>query len=221
MRLFLDTANVAEIRQAAGMGVLSGVTTNPSLVARERGVDFKTVVQEICAMVDGPVSAEVTTLEARDMIAQGRELATWAPNVVVKIPMTEHGLQATKALSREGIKVNVTLCFSVNQALLAASVNAAYVSPFVGRLDDIGHDGMALVAEMVAVYRQYGIGTEVIAASIRHPRHVVEAAKAGAQIATIPYKVLMQMVNHPLTDAGLEAFMRDWAASREPSHARG
>jgi transaldolase len=215
MRLFLDTANVAEIRQAAGMGVISGVTTNPSLVAKEQGLDFKTIVQEICAIVDGPVSAEVTTLDAVAMIEQGRGLAQWAPNVVVKIPMTEAGLQATKVLSSEGIKVNMTLCFSVNQALLAASVNAAYVSPFVGRLDDIGQDGMALVAEMVAVYRQYGIGTEVIAASIRHPRHVVEAAKAGAHIATLPYKVLTQMLKHPLTDAGLEAFMRDWAARKE------
>jgi len=221
MRLFLDTANVAEIRHAAGMGVISGITTNPSLVAKEGRADFKTVVQEICALVAGPVSAEVTTLEAAEMIAQGGELATWAPNVVVKIPLTEHGLQATKVLSAEGIKVNMTLCFTVNQALLAASVGAAYVSPFVGRLDDIGDDGMALVGEMVAVYRQYGMGTEVIAASIRHPRHVIEAAKAGAHIATIPYKVLLQMLKHPLTDAGLEAFMRDWAALREAAYTKG
>lgn len=215
MRLFLDTANVAEIRQAAAMGVISGVTTNPSLVARERGVDFKTVVREICALVDGPVSAEVTALDSTGMVEQGHQVAGWAPNVVVKIPMTEAGLQATKMLSKEGIKVNMTLCFSTNQALLAASVNAAYVSPFVGRLDDIGHDGMALVSEMVTVFRQYSIGTEVIAASIRHPRHVVEAAKAGAHIATIPFKVLMQMVKHPLTDSGIEAFLRDWAKAQE------
>jgi transaldolase len=211
MQLFLDTANVGEIRQAARWGVLSGVTTNPSLVAKESGVDFKTVVREICAIVPGPVSAEVTTLDAIEMIEQGRELARWAPNVVVKIPLIEAGLEATKALSHDGIKVNMTLCFSTNQALLAASVGAAFVSPFVGRLDDIGHDGMALVGEIVAIYRQYGLGTQVIAASIRHPRHVVEAAKAGAHIATIPFKVLAQMIRHPLTDSGLETFMRDWA----------
>ncbi len=211
MRIFLDTANIDEIRRAAKMGVISGITTNPSLVAKESGRNFRSMVREICGIVPGPVSAEVTALDAATMIAEGREVATWAPNVVVKIPTTEDGLEATKALSEAGIKVNMTLCFSVNQALLAASAHAAFVSPFVGRLDDIGHDGMALVAEIVSIYRQYSIATEVIAASIRHPRHVVEAAKAGSHIATIPYKVLLQMVKHPLTDAGLDAFLRDWA----------
>lgn len=211
MRLFLDTASVAEIRHAATIGVISGVTTNPSLMAREKGADFRATIEEICALVPGPVSAEVTTPNAEEMVAQGRELATWASNVIVKVPLNEAGLQATKKLSAAGIKVNVTLCFSTNQALLAASVDAAYVSPFVGRLDDVGQDGMPLVAEIVDIYRHYGIATEVIAASIRHPRHVVEAAKAGAHIATMPYKILLQMLKHPLTDAGLDAFMKDWA----------
>lgn len=215
MRLYLDTANVEEVRSAARMGVVSGVTTNPSLIARERGGDFRATVVEICSLVDGPVSAEVTALDADSMVEQGRQLAKWAPNVVVKIPLTEAGLQATKRLSREGIKVNVTLCFSTNQALLAASADATFVSPFVGRIDDVGNDGMGVVSEIVGIYREYGLKTEVIAASIRHPRHVVEAARAGAHIATVPHKVLMQMLKHPLTDAGLDAFMRDWSSRGE------
>jgi transaldolase len=211
VKIFLDTANLDEIRHAARMGLLSGVTTNPSLMAKEKGADFRDTIKEICALVPGPISAEVTALEASEMIAQGRELATWAPNVAVKIPITEAGLEATSKLSSEGIKVNLTLCFTTNQALLAATVGAAFVSPFVGRLDDIGHDGMDLVADIVQVYSNYGIETEVIAASLRHPAHVTAAARAGSHIATIPYKVLMQMVGHPLTDAGLKRFMEDWA----------
>ena len=211
MKLFLDTANVEEIRHAARLGLLSGVTTNPSLMAKEKGADFKETIQEICALVPGPISAEVTSTEVAEMLEQGREIAKWAPNVVVKIPMIESGLEATSILSKEGIKVNMTLCFSTNQAILAATVGAAFVSPFVGRLDDVGHEGMELVADIVRVYRNYGIKTEVIAASLRHPEHVTAAARACADIATIPYKVLMQMVNHPLTDVGLKRFMEDWA----------
>ncbi|MGQ9675970.1 MAG: fructose-6-phosphate aldolase [Chloroflexota bacterium] len=214
MRLFLDTANIAEIAEAAKMGVISGVTTNPSLMARESGADFKSTIQEICRLVNGPVSAEVTSLDAEGMISEARELAPWAPNVVIKIPITRAGLEATSVLAAEGVKVNMTLCFTPNQALLAAAAGATFVSPFIGRLDDIGHDGMQVVAETVAIYRSYGIATEVIAASIRHPMHVVAAAKAGAHIATIPYKVLLQMVEHPLTTIGIERFLKDWEKAK-------
>lgn len=211
MKIFLDTANLDEIRHAARIGLLSGVTTNPSLMAKEKGVDFKETIKEICALVPGPISAEVTALDVSEMVSQGRELAAWAPNVTVKIPLTEAGLEATSKLSHDGIKVNVTLCFSINQALLAATVGAAFVSPFVGRLDDIGEDGMDLVADIVDIYRNYDIKTEVIAASLRHPAHVTAAARAGAHIGTLPYKVLMQMIGHPMTDIGLKRFMDDWA----------
>lgn len=214
MRLFLDTANIAEIAEAAKMGVISGVTTNPSLMARESGADFKSTIQEICRLVNGPVSAEVTSLDAEGMISEARELAPWAPNVVIKIPITRAGLEATSVLAAEGVKVNMTLCFTPNQALLAAAAGATFVSPFIGRLDDIGHDGMQVVAETVAIYRSYGIATEVIAASIRHPMHVVAAAKAGAHIATVPYKVLLQMVEHPLTTIGIERFLKDWEKAK-------
>ena len=214
MRLFLDTANRAEIAEAAKMGVISGVTTNPSLMARESGADFKSTIQEICRLVNGPVSAEVTSLDAEGMISEARELAPWAPNVVIKIPITRAGLEATSVLAAEGVKVNMTLCFTPNQALLAAAAGATFVSPFIGRLDDIGHDGMQVVAETVAIYRSYGIATEVIAPSIRHPMHVVAAAKAGAHIATIPYKVLLQMVEHPLTTIGIERFLKDWEKAK-------
>jgi transaldolase len=210
VRIFLDTANIEQIRQAARLGVVSGVTTNPSLVSNEGMADYEAVVREICAIIPGPVSAEVLGTEAQVMIEQARQIARWAPNVAIKIPATADGLEATSALSKDGIKVNFTLCFSLNQALLAALAGAAYVSPFVGRLDDIGHDGMALVTDIVDVYKRYGLPTQVIAASIRHPQHCVAAARAGAHIATIPYAVLMQMMRHPLTDIGITRFLADW-----------
>jgi len=211
MRLFLDTANIEHIRHGVKLGVVTGVTTNPSLVSKEGKVDYKRLVKEICSIVPGPVSTEVLSQDASGMVAEAREIASWAENVAVKIPATVQGLEATAILAREGIKVNFTLCFSVNQALLAAAAGAAFVSPFVGRLDDIGEDGMGLVREVVQIYRSYPeIKTEVIAASIRHPRHCVEAAKAGAHIATVPYSVLMQMVQHPLTDIGVRRFLEDW-----------
>lgn len=211
MRLFLDTANIEHIRHGVELGIISGVTTNPSLVSKEGRVDYKKLIKEICAIVPGPVSTEVLSQDSSGMVAEAREVASWAENIAVKIPATMPGVQATAVLSKEGIKVNFTLCFSVNQALLAAAAGAAFVSPFVGRLDDIGEDGMGLVREIVQVYRGYpGIRTEVIAASIRHPRHCVEAAKAGAHIATVPYSVLMQMVQHPLTDIGVRRFLEDW-----------
>ena len=210
MRIFLDTANVEEIRNAAKLGVISGVTTNPSLVAREQRADFKDVIKEIASIIDGPISAEVTSLNAKEMISQAREIATWSPNVVIKVPITPAGIEATSVLSKENIKCNLTLCFSPNQALLCALAGAAYISPFVGRLDDISHDGMQLVSDVVAIYKRYDFSTQVIAASIRHPMHCVIAAKAGAHIATVPFKVLMQMINHPLTDSGIDRFMEDW-----------
>ncbi|MCL6560043.1 MAG: fructose-6-phosphate aldolase [Firmicutes bacterium] len=210
MKLFLDTANIEEIRQAAALGVIHGVTTNPSLVAKE-GRDFKEVVREITAIVDGPVSAEVLSLEAEGMVAEARELAAIHPNVVIKVPITAEGLKAVKALNLEGIRTNVTLVFSPNQALLAALAGASFVSPFVGRLDDVGHDGMELVSDIVEIFSYYDFSTEVIAASIRHPLHVVVSARAGAHIATIPYKVLLQMLKHPQTDEGIKQFLADWA----------
>ncbi|MDQ0285008.1 transaldolase [Desulfofundulus luciae] len=210
MQLFLDTANVEEIKKAYALGVISGVTTNPSLIARE-GRDFAEVVREITAIVDGPISAEAVSTEAEGMIAEAEELAAIHPNIVVKIPMTGEGLKAVKFLSSKGIKTNVTLVFSANQALLAALAGATYVSPFVGRLDDVGHDGLELIQDIMAIYSNYDFPTKVIAASIRHPVHVVMAARAGADIATVPYKVLMQMLKHPLTDTGIEKFLADWA----------
>ena len=210
MKLFLDTAHLEEIKEIAAWGVLNGVTTNPTLVSKE-GVDFKTRVIEICKVVDGPVSAEVTTTDPLEMIKQGKDIAKWAPNVMVKVPLTPAGLQACKALSGEGIKVNVTLCFSVNQAILAAKAGATFVSPFVGRLDDINEDGMNLIHDLVEVFRIHGLETEVLAASIRHPIHVTNAALAGADICTMPYKVFKMLVSHPLTDAGQEKFLEDWA----------
>lgn len=210
MLLFLDTANVDEIRAANSLGVISGVTTNPSLIARE-GCDFAEVVKEITSLVDGPISAEVISLEAEGMIKEAVELAAIHPNIVIKIPMTAEGLKATKACAEKGIKTNVTLVFSANQALLAARAGATYVSPFVGRLDDIGHDGIALIYDIVEIFDNYGLDTQIISASIRHPLHVLQSAKAGAHIATIPYKVLLQMTKHPLTDKGIDAFLADWA----------
>jgi transaldolase len=210
MRIFLDTANIDEIRQAARLGVVSGVTTNPSLVAKEKKADMKAVIQEISSIVDGPISAEVLSLEPEAMIREARNVSSWSPNVVVKIPMSVAGLEAISVLSKEGIRTNLTLCFSVNQAILGAVAGATYVSLFVGRLDDIGHDGMQLVAEIVEIFEHYRLPTKVIAASIRHPLHVTAAAKARAHIATIPYSVLMQMVKHPLTDIGITRFAEDW-----------
>ncbi len=210
MELFLDTASIKEIEEGASWGIVSGVTTNPSLVSAEGKVDFKTTIQRICELVKGPVSAEVVSLDAENMIKEARELATWSPHVVVKIPMTWEGIKATGVLTREGIKTNVTLVFSPNQALLAGLAGATYVSPFVGRLDDIGHDGIAIVGEIVQVFRQSGIRTRVLAASIRHPLHCVGAARVGADVATVPFKVLQQMAKHPLTDLGIERFLADW-----------
>ncbi|GFN22993.1 MAG: fructose-6-phosphate aldolase [Thermoanaerobacteraceae bacterium] len=209
MRIFLDTANIDEIKAANDLGIISGVTTNPSLVARE-GRPLRQVVEEICHIVDGPVSAEVISQDAPGMVREARDLASIHPNVVVKIPMTAEGLKAVKQLSAEGIKTNVTLIFSANQALLAALAGATYVSPFVGRLDDISHRGMEILSDLVPIFAQYGFSTEIIAASIRHPLHVLEAARLGADIATVPYGVLNQMIKHPLTDAGLARFLADW-----------
>jgi len=206
----LDTANVEEIKEALTWGVISGVTTNPSLVAKEKR-DFKVLVKEICDMVPGPVSAEVISLDSQEMISEARELARVAPNVVVKIPMCIEGLKAVKVLSQEGIKTNVTLVFSANQGLLAALAGATYVSPFVGRLDDVGNEGMAVVEDLVILIENYSLPTKVIAASIRHPMHVLEAAKISAHVATVPYKVLESMTRHPLTDIGIVRFLDDWA----------
>lgn len=210
MKLFLDTANIDEIRRGASMGVISGVTTNPSLVAKEGRADLKASLLEIASIVNGPISIEVTAADLEGMLGEAREIATWHPNVVVKIPVTAAGLEAISILSREGVKINMTLTFSVNQALLGALAGATYISPFVGRLDDEGHDGMGMVAEVVQVFARYKLPTKVLAASIRHPLHVIAAAKAGADIATIPYKVLIQMVHHPLTDVGIARFNEDW-----------
>ncbi len=209
MKLFIDTANVDYIREANDLGVICGVTTNPSLIAKE-GRDFKEVVTEITSIVDGPISAEVISMEAKGMVEEALELAKIHPNIVIKIPMCAEGLKATKILHAKGIKTNVTLIFSAVQALLAARAGATYVSPFLGRLDDIGQDGMILIEDIAEIFDLHGIDTEIIAASIRHPIHVLEAAKAGAHIATVPYNILMQMINHPLTKSGIERFLKDW-----------
>ena len=213
MKFFIDTANVDEIRKANDMGVICGVTTNPSLIAKE-GRDFNEVIKEITEIVDGPISGEVkaTTTDAEGMIAEGREIAKIHPNMVVKIPMTVEGLKAVKVLSKEGIKTNVTLIFTANQALLAARAGATYVSPFLGRLDDISTDGLPLIRQIVEMFEVAGIDTQIICASVRHPIHVTECALAGADIATVPYKVLEQMTKHPLTDAGIEKFQKDYKA---------
>ncbi|MEN6370153.1 MAG: fructose-6-phosphate aldolase [Thermotogota bacterium] len=207
MKLFLDTANVEEIRDLAWL--IDGVTTNPSLVAKEKR-PFEKVIREICDLVDGPVSAEVTAMDADGMVSQARPLAALHENVVIKVPMTENGMKAVRILAAEGIRTNVTLVFSANQALLAAKCGASFVSPFVGRVDDVGGGGMDLVAEILETLRNYAFGTEVIVASVRHPRHVLEAALLGAEIATVPYAVLKQMFRHPLTDVGIERFLKDW-----------
>ncbi len=209
----MDTANIAEIREGAELGVVSGVTTNPSLAAKEGigGRDsYRTAVQEIADIIDGPISVEVVSTDAPGMIAEGRDIAEWIPNPWVKIPSTPEGFKAISVLARDGIKINQTLCFSVNQALLGAQAGSTVISPFVGRLDDIGQEGMALVQEIVSIYRQHGISTLVMAASIRHTLHCTLAARAGADISTIPFGVLKQMAQHPLTDAGLSRFLQDW-----------
>ena len=213
MKFFIDTANVDEIREANDMGIICGVTTNPSLIAKE-GRDFNEVIKEITSIVDGPISGEVkaTTVKAEDMIAEGREIAKIHPNMVVKIPMTGEGLKAVKVLSKEGIKTNVTLIFTANQALLAARAGATYVSPFLGRLDDISTDGLDLIRQIAEIFAVADIKTEIIAASVRHPVHVTQCALAGADIATVPYKVLEQMLHHPLTDAGIVKFQNDYRA---------
>lgn len=210
MQLFLDTANVNEIKEAASWGVIQGVTTNPSLVAKEKR-DFKTLVKEISEIVPGPVSAEVISTGASEMIDEARELSKIASNIVVKIPMTKEGLQAVKVLSAEGVKTNVTLVFSATQGLLAALAGATYVSPFIGRMDDISNQGMDVVADLVTIIENYGLPTKVIAASVRHPMHVLEAARVSSHIATVPFKVLEAMLRHPLTDAGIKRFQDDWA----------
>jgi len=209
MKFFVDTANIAEIREAASLGILDGVTTNPSLVAKE-GKPFKQTIIEICEVANGPVSVEVIATDSGGMCKQAQEYASWHKHVVVKLPTTREGLKACKCLTEQGIRTNVTLCFSATQALLVAKAGATYVSPFVGRLDDISHDGMELVRQIVQIYNNYGYKTQVLAASIRHPLHVVDAALAGAHVATIPFKVLDMMFKHPLTDRGLEQFLKDW-----------
>ena len=211
MKLFLDTANVEHIKEANEMGVICGVTTNPSLIAKE-GRDFNEVIKEITEIVDGPISGEVVSEDAEGMIKEGREIAAIHKNMIVKIPMTVEGLKATKVLSSEGIKVNVTLIFSANQALLAARAGAAYVSPFLGRLDDISQPGINLIQDIADIFANYDLKTEIICASVRNPIHITDCALAGADIATVPYKVIEQMVHHPLTDAGIEKFKKDYIA---------
>lgn len=215
MKFFLDTANLDEIREGASLGVLDGVTTNPSLMAKEDGDDYHAVLKEICDIVGGPVSAEVVADESGEMIRQGRTFARLSEHIVVKVPMTPEGMKAVKALSADDIKTNVTLCFSANQGLIAAKAGATYISPFIGRLDDAGMDGMQVVADLVDIYERYAFPTQVLAASIRHPMHIVEAARLGADVATMPYKIFQQLFKHPLTDIGIELFNKDWAKVME------
>ncbi|MFS0645503.1 fructose-6-phosphate aldolase [Siminovitchia sp. 179-K 8D1 HS] len=214
MKFFLDTANIDEIKKAAEFGIIDGVTTNPSLVAKEN-ISFHDRLKEITSVIPGSVSAEVIALDTEGMVKEGRELAAIAPNITVKIPMTPDGMKAVSILSKENIKTNVTLIFNANQALVAARAGAAYVSPFIGRLDDIGHSGGSVIGEIADIFSIHGLGTKIIAASIRHPQHITEAALNGAHIATLPYKILIQLFKHPLTDGGIEAFLRDWEASKE------
>ena len=213
MKFFIDTANISEIKRINAWGILDGVTTNPSLIAKESGKPFEAIIEEICGIVDGPISAEVISMEAPEMIQEGKKLAKIHKNVVVKLPLIPEGLKACKALSAEGIRTNVTLCFSATQGLMAAKAGATYVSPFVGRLDDINLVGMELIEDLVQIFANYDLATQVLAASIRSPRHVTESALAGAHVATIPTKVFDQMIQHPLTDKGIEGFMADWRKS--------
>lgn len=210
MKIFLDTANIEHIRHGVRLGVVTGVTTNPTLVSKEGKVDYRQLVQQICAIVPGPVSTEVLSQDVKTMVAEAREIAKWADNVVVKIPAGSEGVEATSMLARENIKVNFTLCFTLNQALLGVEAGARFISPFVGRLDDIGEDGMRVVADIVEYLDYYQLPAQVIAASIRHPQHCLMAAKIGAHIATVPYEVLLQMMRHPLTDIGIQRFRDDW-----------
>ena len=214
MKIFIDTANIKAIKKFSAMGIIDGVTTNPTLIARE-GIKFNELINEIVHIVNGPVSVEAVSLDAEEMVREARQLSKIAPNVVVKIPMMPEGLKAVKTLSREGVKINMTLVFSANQALLAAKAGATYVSPFIGRLDDGGHVGMDVVREILEIFKNYNFKTEVIVASIRHPIHVIEAAKAGAHVATIPPNVLEEMLKHPLTDVGLKRFLEDWKKVQE------
>lgn len=214
MKFFIDSGDTEEIKLAQSMGIIDGVTTNPSLVAKS-GKNFEALIREICQIVDGPVSAEVVSLEAPKMLEEGRRLAAMHRNVVVKVPLTEQGLIATKTFAGEGIRTNVTLCFSPTQALLAAKAGATYISPFIGRLDDVSHDGMALIKEIRAIYDNYDFKTQILAASIRHPIHVRDAALIGADVATCPLKTLQQLVRHPLTDAGLKQFLTDWEKRKQ------
>lgn len=226
MKFFIDTANIKEIREAADMGILDGVTTNPSLLAKEgAGKGFKETIQEICDIVQGPVSVEVTSTEKSGMLREADEFSKWSKHVVIKLPTTKEGLKACKDLAGRGIKTNLTLCFSANQALMVAKAGATYVSPFLGRLDDIGHNGMDLIKQVVTIYKNYDYKTQVLAASLRHPLHVIDAALAGAHVGTIPFKVLDMMIKHPLTDKGIETFLKDWekvrdAFEREPVAAK-
>ncbi len=214
MKFFIDTANIQEIKEAHAMGMVDGVTTNPSLIAKEKG-DFKQIIADICCIVDGPVSAEVISLDQKGMIKEARELAKIHQNIVVKIPMTVDGLKAVRTLTEEGIHTNVTLVFSPLQALMAAKAGASYVSPFIGRLDDLSQDGLALVDQIVTIYANYDFPTEIIVASVRHPLHVLEAALMGADIATIPFYVLSKLAGHPMTDKGIQAFLADWKKSKK------
>ena len=209
MKFFLDSANLQEIKEANSLGILDGVTTNPSLIAKE-GKEFEEQISAICKIVNGPISAEVVSLQAEGMVKEGRKLAKIHPNVVIKCPLTLEGLKATKTLSSEGHRVNVTLCFSATQALLAAKAGASYISPFIGRLDDVGQIGMELISDIRIIYDNYSFQTEILAASIRNPIHILQAAKIGADVATIPFQVLMSLVKHPLTDIGLAKFLKDW-----------
>ena len=213
MKFFVDTANLNEIREAASLGILDGVTTNPSLIAKE-GKPFKETILQICEAANGPVSVEVTALDAGGMCKQAQDYASWHKHVVVKLPTTREGVKACRCLSQQGIRINMTLCFSANQALLVAKAGATYVSPFVGRLDDISHVGMDLIRQVVQIYKNYDYPTQVLAASLRHPLHVVDSALAGAHVATMPFKVLDLMFKHPLTDKGLDQFMKDWEKAK-------
>ena len=215
MRIFLDTANIDHIKQATKLGVISGVTTNPSLVSKEGATDYEATIKEICSIIPGPISTEVVVEGVEPMIEQARQISTWAPNIAIKIPATTEGLEVTSVLAREGITVNFTLCFSLNQALLGALAGATYVSPFVGRLDDLSQDGLVLVDQIVTIYNNYGYETEVIVASVRNPLHVLESAMMGADIATIPFNVLAKLAAHPMTDKGIKAFLADWEKTKK------
>src|SRR5690242_16173699 len=216
MQIYLDTANINEIREAASWGILSGVTTNPSLMAKEKGADFRTTIQEIAELVNGPISAETVSLDADGMVREGQEYAQWHPNVIVKVPSTTEGLKAVSRLAKDNIRCNVTLCFNANQALFAARAGAFIISPFIGRVDDIGIDGMDLIREIVGIYKNDpAIKTLVLSASIRQPRHIIDSALAGADIATCPFKVLEQSMKHPLTDSGIDKFLADWKSRQQ------